>query len=71
MTLRDKLLRCPYQQGWTNPNYGRAENLEKIADDYAIEFAEWCVGINIQDYRFKINTTSKKLLEIFKKEKGL
>ena len=41
-------------------------NCEKIADDYAIDFAhwlEWC------DYKaFK---TYKELLEIFKKEKQL
>lgn len=41
-------------------------NFEKIADDYAIEFAhwlEWC------DY--KAFNTYEELLKIFKKEKGL
>ena len=57
---------------------GMSDNLEKIADNYAIEFAEWIV---INEYNFysngwskvfkKGNITSKELLEIFKREKGL
>jgi hypothetical protein len=44
------------------------EKFEQIADDYAIEFAEWSwneelAGINLY--------STKELLEIFKKEKGL
>ena len=42
-----------------------------IADDYAIEFAEWCLknGLFTQ---FKITQrANQELLEIFKKEKGL
>ena len=53
---------------------------EKVADDYAIEFAEW---LNSNCYRCfdndwwltkkegDVKKTSKELLEIFKKEKGL
>jgi hypothetical protein len=44
------------------------EKFEKIADDYAIEFAEWRLTTflkNADQY------TMKELLEIFKKEKGL
>ena len=51
---------------------------EKIADDYAIEFAEWIdelgyvkfpdLWISLEDESGK---TAKELLEIFKKEKGL
>lgn len=40
---------------------------EKIADDYAIEFVNW---IMFTDYS-TIDNTTKELLEIFKKEKGL
>ena len=43
-----------------------ADCLVRIADYYAIEFAEWCdlrYSVQIQDY--------KELLEMFKKEKGL
>ena len=43
---------------------------ERIADDYAIEFAEWyrvkCI-LSSLDYHL----TTKELLEIFKKERGL
>jgi hypothetical protein len=55
-----------------------AEKCEKIADDYAIEFAEWIdkegyirqpnLWISLDE---KSGKTSKELLEIFKKEKGL
>ena len=69
MTLRDKILQCPDEQGWTNPNYGRAENLEKIADDYAVEFYKF--AISIRNDRNFWSLTSTELLEIFKKEKEL
>ena len=39
---------------------------EKIADDYAVEFADWVMN----DLSNEIYNT-KQLLEIFKKEKGL
>ena len=45
-----------------------ADNCEKIADDYAIEFAEW-IYRNCDE--FPIIDDTKQLLEIFKKEKGL
>jgi hypothetical protein len=50
---------------------------EKIADDYAIEFAEWLGVNNYKKYSngwanmFTKATLEKELLEIFKKEKGL
>jgi hypothetical protein len=55
---------------------------EKIADDFAISFSEWCFMKNVrffddteQGMIFKIDIyktkyTTKELLEIFKKEKG-
>ena len=48
-----------------------AEKCIKIADDYAIEFAEW---ISKQKYNLDFwvrDNQTKNLLEIFKKEKGL
>ena len=42
--------------------------LFKSADDYAIEFAEWRSNLY---YNFWKKYTTKELLEIFKKEKGL
>jgi hypothetical protein len=47
--------------------YKKSNELDKmveVADDYAIEFAEWLFDVS------RIGTT-KELLEIFKKEKGL
>jgi hypothetical protein len=61
MTLKEKF------KQWldTKPNViFRDTQLEKIADDYAIEFAKWCS-------KLKIDNWEKELLEIFKKEKGL
>jgi hypothetical protein len=44
-----------------------AEIIEKIADDYAIEFAEWLLNSN----HFIQLLDTKELLEIFKNEKKL
>jgi hypothetical protein len=45
-------------------------DLEEIADDYAIEFAKWLVSDWTCDERWTIIVDEKELLEIFKKEKG-
>jgi hypothetical protein len=47
----------------------RAEICEKIADDYAINFANWLLTEPF-DVSFE-GKNIKELLEIFKKEKGL
>jgi hypothetical protein len=55
---------------------------EQIADDYAIDFAEWCMEIKNklgyhegkkEWYVWNLDRwlSTKELLEIFKKEKGL
>jgi len=78
MKLREKI-----QLASEIPLYdGEKERLEKIADYFAIEFAEW----NSYKYKYLENKgwfattyqlemdifiTSKELLEIYKKEKGL
>ena len=49
---------------WCNKSF----YTEKIADDYAIEFAEWVIDT---DNKPEGQFTIKDLLEIFKKEKGL
>lgn len=70
-----------------NPNNGEINNynlgikkLEQIADDYAIEFVEWCglrtVQITKSEWANWLpnangSLSTKELLEIFKKEKGL
>ncbi len=52
-----------------------AKECEKIADDYAIEFAEWVEELSRQhidslDYHLYLDNDVKELLEIFKKQKG-
>lgn len=59
------------------------EKFEQIANDYAIEFAEWCDDNYFKNGKGNSNWsasmdwddnekfTTKELLEIFKKEKGL
>jgi hypothetical protein len=45
--------------------------IERIADKFAIGFAEWCIQ---RDEHYPIQAgriTAKELLEIYKKEKGL
>jgi hypothetical protein len=45
--------------------------LEKIADDYAIEFAEWCDEIRVERRILYDTNSIKELLDIYKEEKGL
>ena len=47
-----------------------AEIIEKIADEFAIGFAEW-IDKNNKSISLEIYSDKKKLLEIYKKEKGL
>jgi len=54
MKLREKIKLCVDN-----------DQVEKIANDFAIGFAEWLV------YQSTIHHTIKQLLEIYKKEKGL
>jgi hypothetical protein len=46
------------------------EDCEQIADEFAIEFAEWLV-IQYNEDTIYSEYTTKELLEIYKKEKGL
>lgn len=58
-----------------------ADCCEKIADEFAIAFAEWMSKFNfmpnkgwyVTSYEIEMNTfkTSKELLEIYKKKKNL
>jgi hypothetical protein len=75
MTLKEKFDNLDTE----NIFYHDSENCIKIADDYAIEFLEW---FDKNAYSRGENSfllwdndkeplTSKELLEIFKKEKGL
>ena len=67
MTLKEKFAEFAKQESWENENKN-AEECQLIADDYAIEFAEWVID---NDNKPVGQFTIKELLEIFKKEKGL
>ena len=45
-----------------------ANELEKIADDYAIDFGEWIINIYYANPKWKYKSTTE-LLKEFKKEK--
>ena len=55
------------------------DHFDKIADEYAIEFVNWIVNPDTTDLLHDLElfgeidkeVTSKKLLEIYKQEKGL
>jgi hypothetical protein len=49
----------------------KVSECSKIADDFAIGFAEWLVTDWHNDERWSIINDRKELLEIYKKEKGL
>jgi hypothetical protein len=49
----------------------RPTECEKIADDYAINFLEWCENKNVFSPSVIHKPTYNKLLIQFKKEKGL
>jgi len=42
------------------------KDCEKVADDFAIEFAEWVIKYG----QFNKSKSTKELLEIYKKESG-
>ena len=67
MTLREKFKEFTKQESWEKENYNAIE-CEKIADDYAIEFAEWVVSRAYGEDGLKLKDD---VLQKFKKEKGL
>jgi hypothetical protein len=71
MTLKEKFEQYAKQEVWEKKNYN-AEECEDIADEFAIGFAEWFLNLSKSDdwEKFDYNT-NEKLLEIYKKEKGL
>jgi hypothetical protein len=69
MTLKEKFAKAEineFEITWLSEN--GIVNLEKIADDYAVEFAEWICEKAEVPY---IKGTMGNTLEIFKKGKGL
>jgi hypothetical protein len=70
MTLKEK-----FEGWWLSPSDKSTElellELEKVADDFAIGFAEWILEHRAKNILLRNNPTTKELLEIYKKEKGL
>jgi hypothetical protein len=52
-------------------DYEASDKIIKLADDFAIGFAEWCLEIGVYTQFKKTQGINKELLEIYKKEKGL
>ena len=63
-------LRDIFEDGFTDPK-SNAIYCEKIADDYAIEFLQWCENKNVFSPSVIYKPTYYKLLIQFKKEKEL
>lgn len=80
MKLKAKFERYVLEKDFFGDNVLQKNTIEceKIADEYAIEFAEWLNTLEakylIEDMKIigelNKNPTAKELLEIFKKEKG-
>jgi hypothetical protein len=74
MTLKEKLCE-PLGKFYIETS----KELEEIADEFAIGFFDWLNSKEAEDLmhdlvivgEVDINTTTKELLEIYKKEKGL
>jgi hypothetical protein len=69
MTLKEKLMKDSWEYDFPISNL-QANYIIQIADNYAIEFSEWCNELRMHGQGYYEKTT-KELLEIFKKEKGL
>lgn len=78
MTLIEKFENY-FDPKWLNKETS-AHYCEKIADDYAIEFAQWINSVSYRSFDGNwyltqidedIKKTTEELLGIFKKEKGL
>lgn len=68
MTLKEKLFNAVFDNAWEYKHENTIPELEKIADDYAIDFIEWYFNLTNE---YIAMLSAKKLLEIYKKEKGL
>ena len=67
MTLREKFI-----EAFKSGKRFDIKNAEILADEFAIDFAEWYFKkAEKYDSYLKLKKDSKELLEIYKKEKGL
>ena len=70
MTLKEKFSNVQ------DAYHDRSDECEQVAEDFAIGFAEWveysCWKVESDRYLYEDDQfTTKELLEIYKKEKGL
>jgi hypothetical protein len=74
MTLEDKIYSAIHREVYVNESdyvdgiQYAADETTKIADEFAIGFAVWCICNNDEDLA---HSSYEELLEIYKKEKGL
>jgi hypothetical protein len=70
MKLKEKIhQRIKYHTGLYKSNL--TKEISEIADDYAIEFADWLTETRLYNEEVYSMNNTKQLLEIFKKEKGI
>jgi hypothetical protein len=68
MTLKEKFENVLHN--WIDKDYNRqhvATELETDADEFAINFANWCIESEGKDYNKYKYRNRKELLEIYKK----
>jgi hypothetical protein len=70
LTLRDKFKEKILSFLGDSMKEQNAKYCEQIADNYAIEFANWALNNRERIWRIP-PITDEQVLEIFKKEKGL
>lgn len=71
MTLKEKFIKCRNKtdEYYILPIIDDAEQLMKIAEEFAIGFSEWRVNDWVHDERWTKISDMKELLKIYKKEK--
>ena len=67
MTVRAKFDKVLDPRVWNISEITPQEQCEVIADEFAIGFAEWLNGLDINDYVLQKHISSQELLEIYKK----
>ena len=69
-TLKEKLFNAIFDNAWEFKTENVVPECEKIADEFAINFAKWYEFTLRESDNLNERFTPKQLLEIFKKEKG-
>lgn len=78
MELKERFFNVIFEYAWKFKTEKIVPSCVKIADNYAIEFAEWVKKETYYEnltkefiYNNNVYKNEKELLEIYKKEKGL